>query len=299
VTRKSDTWDGSKHTFLQVVPDWAFTRGETYLLDSAKPLAETVMDKKISPNVQPYGNFVQGTYGAMTTAAMATLQLAPNQELEDWLHLIMDQWTIVTFQQKNNIGINTANVGWQAPLGTPVGSASNPDGYFVTWSAGKASDKTKWGYMSQQWTDLRGNSLAYKMFAHHLEETNPTDPLIENMLARAPDMYHYARRGLIDDHNRNTGDYYITDVFANDGGNANPNPLTGPGANIDKANPSGYSHQSIVTLMLDYQMSETAYSYGVELNRSMSESTYQHMVHDPVLNDFVWRFLVHYGVIQP
>jgi hypothetical protein len=40
-------------------------------------------------------------------------------------------------------------------------------------------------------------------------------------------------------------------------------------------------------------------SYGVELNRSMSESTYQHMASDPVLNDFVWRYMVHYALVKP
>ncbi len=299
VTRKCDLYDGSKHTFLQAVPDWAFTHGETPLLDAARPLAETILDKNISPNVQPYGNFVQGTFGAVTNSALAVLELAPNQQLEDWVHLIMYQWANVVFQQKNSFGVGTANLGWQAPVGTPEGSATNPDGYMITWAAGKSSDKVVYGYMSQQWTDLRLNSLAFQQEVHHLREKAPSDPLISDLLNRAPDMYHYARRGLLDDHNRNTGDYYILDVFAGDGGNASPSPLCGPGLAIDKANSSGYANQSIVNLLLEQRPSETAYSYGVELNRSMSESTYQHMVNDPLLNDFMWRFLVHYGIVKP
>ncbi|MBL8843868.1 MAG: hypothetical protein JNL90_20265 [Planctomycetes bacterium] len=299
VTRKSDMYDGSKHTFFQAIPDWGFARGETYLLDAAKPLAETILDKSISPNVQPNGNFVQGTFGAVTNAACAVLQLGPNPELEDWTRTIMYQWANVVFQQGNSFGVNTGTLGWQAPIGTPEGSATNPDGYMVTWSAGKASDKAKWGYMSQQWTDLRLNSLAFKQFSHYLAEKAPTDPLLSDLLYRAPDMYHYARRGLLDDHNRNTGDYYITDVFAGDAGNSKPNPLSPPGALIDKPNSSGYANQSIVNFLLDFRRSESAYSYGVELNRSMSESTFQHMVNDPVLNDFMYRYLTHYGVIKP
>jgi hypothetical protein len=299
VTRKCDTYDGSKHTYMQAIPDWAYARGETYLFDSARSLGETILDKQISPNVQPNGNFVQGTFGAVTNAAMAVLALGPNQQLEDWTHTILDQWTNVVFQQKNSFGVSTANLGWQAPVGTPEGSATNPDGYMITWSAGKASDKVQYGYMSQQWTDLRLNALVYQQFAHYLAEKSASDPLIDQMLERAPDMYHYAHRGLLDDHNRNTGDYYILDVFAGDGNNSSPNPLAAPGATIGTPNTSGYANQSIVNLLLTFRPSESAFSYGVELNRSMSECTYQHMPSDPVLNDFIYRYLVHYGVVQP
>ena len=299
VTRKSDLYDGSKHTFFQAVPDWAFARGETHLLDAAKPLAETLLDPLISPNVKPFGNFVQGTYSAITNAAIATLELGPNAELETWLHEIMEQWAHVVFQQQNGFGVDTTTLGWQAPVGTPEGSATNPDGYLITWAAGKASDKAQYGYMSQQWTDLRGNAQSFLSYVHHLEQRTPGDPLIADLLARAPDLYHYARRGLLDDHSRNTGDFYITDVFAGDGGDPTPDPLSGPGDFIDLPNSSGYANQSIVNLLLELRASETAYSYGVELNRSMSETTYQHMANDPVLNDFVWRYLVHHGVIEP
>ncbi|MBM4015066.1 MAG: hypothetical protein FJ293_08910 [Planctomycetes bacterium] len=299
VTRKTDMYDGSKHTFFQAVPDWAFSRGETHLLDAAKPLAETILDKKISPNVQPYGNFVPGTFAAITNAACAVLDLGANKELEDWLYTVMHQWANVVFQQSNNFGVSTTTLGWQAPVGTPEGSATNPDGYMITWASGKSSDKATYGYMSQTWTGLRGMALAYKQFAHHLEEKSPGDPLIDDLLQRAPDIYHYARRGIIDDHNRNTGDYYITDVFAGDAGNSKPNPLSPPGNLIATPNSSGYANQSIINLLLDFRPSETAYSYGVEMNRSMSETTFQNMAHDPVLNDFMWRYLVHYKVIKP
>lgn len=299
VTRKSDMYDGSKHTFFQAVPDWAFSRGETHLLDAAKPLAETILDGGISPNVRTYGNFVPGTFSAVTSAACAVLELAPNQELEDFVHTIMSQWANVVFQQSNDFGVSTATLGWQAPVGTPVGSAANPDGYMITWSAGKSSDKALYGYMSQLWTDNRGMALAYKLYRHHLAEQSPTDPLLDDLLYRAPDIYHYARRGLMDDHNRNTGDYYITDVFAGDAGNSKPDPFSKPGAFISTPNSSGYANQSIVNLLLDLQPSESAYSYGIEMNRSMSESTYQHMVNDPILNDFMYRYLVHYKIIKP
>jgi hypothetical protein len=299
VTLKTHTWDGSKHTFLQAVPDWGFARGETYLLDAAKPLAETILDKRISPNVQPYGNFVPGTYGAVVNAACAVLDLGPNQQLEDWVHLILDQWVHVVFQTPNNFGVNTATLGWQAPVGTPEGSAANSDGYMITWGAGKSSDKVQYGYMSQPWTDLRLTSLAYMHYVHHLRDVDPNDALVAALLARAPDMYHYARRGIPEDHTRRTGDYYIVDVFAGDGGKSNPDPFSPPGGNMSGCSPSGYSNQSIVNLLLEFRPSETAYSYGVELNRSMSDGTYQNMTSDPVLNDFIWRYLVHYGVLQP
>jgi len=299
VTRKSDMYDGSKHTFFQAVPDWAFTRGETPLLDSAKALAETLLDPRISPNVQPAGNFVQGTYAAITNAAMATLELAPNAELEEWLHTVMDQWTHVVFKQSNGFGVDTDTLGWQAPVGTPEGSDANPDGWMITWAAGKSSDKALYGYLSQQWTDLRGNAEAFRCYVHRLRQRTPDDPLIADLLARAPDLYHCARRGLLDDHSRNTGDFYLTDVFAGDADDPDPDPLSGPGAFIDFPNSSGYANQSIVSLLLEARASESACSYGVELNRSMSETTYQHMANDPVLNDFVWRYLVHYGVIEP
>ncbi len=299
VTRKSDMYDGSKHTFFQAVPDWAFTRGETPLLDSAKALSETILSPAISPNVQPYGNFVLGTYSAVTTAAMAALDLAPNAELEAWLRTIMYQWANVVFKQPNGFGVDTGMLGWQAPVGTPVGSATNLDGYMITWAAGKSSDKALYGYMSQQWTDLRGNAQAFHRFIHYRDHHAPGDPLVTNLLQRAPDLYHYARRGILDDHNRDTGDYYITDVFAGDGGNPNPPSCAPPGYYIDEPSTSAYANQSIINLLLEWKASETAYSYGVEMNRSMAEPTYQSMASDPILNDFVWRYLVHYGLLQP
>jgi hypothetical protein len=31
----------------------------------------------------------------------------------------------------------------------------------------------------------------------------------------------------------------------------------------------------------------------------MADPTLARMQYDPVLNDFVWRYLVHYGIIKP
>jgi hypothetical protein len=299
VTNKTYFYDGSKHTFMQVIPDWGFTRGETCLLDSAKHAAETLMDPKASPNVQPFGNFVPGTYGALTNCAESILQVEPNQDLEDWLHLIAYQWSHVVYQQDNDFGVATTTLGWQAPLGTPEGSDTNPDGFMITWAAGKPSDKAKWGYMSQLWTDLREMSQSYGSLVHYLREKDSSDTLIGDLLQRAPDIYHYARRGLPDDYCKSTGEYYITDVFDGDPDDSAAAPLSPPGYYIDKANASGYALQSICNLLLDLRPSESAFSYGVELHRSMADPVLAKMQYDPILNDFVWRYLVHYGVLKP
>jgi hypothetical protein len=299
VTNKTYFYDGSKHTFMQVIPDWGFTRGETCLLDSAKHAAATLMDPKASPNVQPFGNFVPGTYGALTNCAESILQVEPNQDLEDWLHLIAYQWSHVVYQQDNDFGVSTATLGWQAPLGTPEGSATDPDGFMITWAAGKSSDKAQYGYMSQMWTDLREMSQSYGSFVHYLREKDPGDTLIGDLLARAPDIYHYARRGLPDDYCKSTGEYYITDVFEGDGDDSSVTALVAPGDILGKANASGYALQSICTLLLELRPSESAFSYGVELHRSMADPVLAKMQYDPILNDFVWRYLVHYGVIKP
>jgi hypothetical protein len=299
VTAKNNFFDGSKHTFMQVLPDWGFTRGETVLLDSARHAAETIMDPGTSPNCQPFGNFVCGTFGALTSAAQSVLTMEPNQELEDWIHLIEFQWSHVVFQQSNDFGVNATTLGWQAPLGTPEGSATNPDAYMITWAAGKSSDKAKYGYMSQMWTDLREMSQSYSTFVHYLREKDPADPLIADLLGRAPDIYHYAHRGLPDDYCKSTGEYYITDVFAGDPGDSTPDPLSDNGDYLSNPAASGYSLQSICNLVLDARQSESAWSYGVELHRSMSDPTYNKMQYDPILNDFVWRYLVHYGVLKP
>jgi hypothetical protein len=299
VTSKNNFYDGSKHTFMQVLPDWGFTHGETALLDSAKHAAETIMDPGTSPNVQPYGNFVPGTFGALTNAAQSILECEPNQALEDWLHLIEFQWSHVVFQQSNDFGVNAATLGWQAPIGTPEGSDNNPDAYMITWSAGKPSDKAKYGYMSQMWTDLREMAQSYGTFVHHVREKDPNDPLIADLLARAPDIYHYAHRGLLDDYCKSTGEYYITVVFADDAGNSTPDPLAANGDYLSSPNASGYALQAICNLLLDARQSESAFSYGVELNRSMADPVWAKMQFDPMLNEFAWRYLVHYGVIKP
>jgi hypothetical protein len=298
VTKKSYFYDGSKHTFFQVLPDWGFTRGETVLLDSATHAAETIMSPVASPNVQPYGNFVPGTFGALTNAAQSILECEPNQALEDWIHLIEFQWSHVVFQQPNDFGVDASTLGWQAPLGTPEGSAANPDAYMISWAAGKPSDKAKYGYMSQMWTDLREMAQSYATLVHYLQEKDPSDTLIGDLLARAPDIYHYAHRGLPDDYCKTTGEYYVTDVFAGDPGNSAPDPFSPPGDYLPSPNPSGYSLQAICNLLLDARVSESALSYGVELHRSMSDPTYSVMRFDPMLNEFVWRYLVHYGVIK-
>src|SRR6185295_9435293 len=127
----------------------------------------------------------------------------------------------------------------------------------------------------------------------------PGDTLIGDLLARAPDIYHYARRGLPDDFCASTGEFYITDVFCDDPNDDAAKPLSMPGEYLDHANRSGYSLQSIVNLLLDLRASESAYSYGVELHRSMADPVLAKMQYDPILNDFVWRYLVHYGVMKP
>ena len=298
VTPKNNFYDGSKHTFMQVLPDWGFTHGETALLDCAPHAAETLMDPGTSPNVQPYGNFVPGTFGALTNVAHSILEMGPNQALEDWIHLIEFQWTHVVFQQSNDFGVDASTLGWQAPLGTPEGSSANPEGYMITWAAGKSSDKAKYGYMSQMWTDQREMAQSYATFVHYLREKDPNDTLIGDLLARAPDIYHYAHRGLLDDYCKSTGEYYITDVFDGDGGNSAPDPFSADGAFLSNPAPSGYALQAICNLLLDARASESAFSYGVELHRSMSDPTYAKMQYDPMLNEFVWRYLVHYGVIK-
>jgi hypothetical protein len=299
VTRKGEFYNNSKHTFLQAVTDWAYSRGETYLLDSARTFRETLMDRVISPNVQPDGNFVPGTYGAIVNAAIAILELEPDAALEDWVHDICFQWANVVFKVDNSFGIDTSTLGWQAPIGTPPGSAANPDAYMVTWGAGKSSDRAQYGYTTQGWTDLRLGSLAFQRYVHHLREIDPSDPLIADLLGRAQDWYHYAHRCIPDDFQSLTGDFYIIDVFEGDAGDPNVDPFAEPGDDISLADASGYALQSIVNFALEAGLSESALSYGVEMHRSMSKSTYDEFINDPVLNEFIWRYLVHYGLLQP
>jgi hypothetical protein len=299
VTPKDDFYNNSKHTFLQAVPDWAFARGETLLLDSQRNFAETLMDPNVSRNVQPLGNFVSGTYGAVVQAACAILELGPDYPLEKWTHEVCDEWAHVTYKQSNPWNIDTSVVGWQAALGTPTGSPSDPDGWMISWSSGKASDKNLYGYMTQGWTDVRGGAQAFHRYWWHLRQIAPHAPLLADLLARADDWYHYSRRGVPDDHCADTGEYYITDVVAGDAGNSDIDPLAPPGDDIDTPNPSGYSNQSVVNFLLAARPSETAYSYGVELHRSMSNPNFDALVNDPILQQFMWRYLIHYGLKQP
>jgi len=299
VTPKDDFYNNSKHTFLQAVPDWAFARGETLLLDSERNFSETLMDPQISRNVQPLGNFVSGTYGAVVQAACAIRELGPDYPLEKWTHEVCDEWAHVTYKQSNRWNIDTSVVGWQAALGTPTGSASDPDGWMISWSSGKASDKKLYGYMTQGWTDVRGGAQAFQRYWWHLRQISPRALLLADLLARADDWYHYSRHGVPDDHCAATGEYYITDVVAGDADQSDIDPLSPPGDYIDTPNPCGYSNQSVVNFLLRARDSETAYSYGVELHRSMSDPVFDALVNDPILQEFVWRYLIHYGLKQP
>jgi len=55
----------------------------------------------------------------------------------------------------------------------------------------------------------------------------------------------------------------------------------------------------VVNFLLAARPSETAYSYGVEQQRSMSNPVFDALVNDPILQQFMWRYLVHYGLKQP
>jgi hypothetical protein len=299
VTPKGDFYDDSKHMFLQAVPDWAFARGDLLLQDSARNFRETLLDPEISPNVQPGGNFVSGTYTAALQAACAMLDLEPDYALEAWTHEIFDQWAHVTYKQSNCWGIDTSTLGWQAPLRTPTSSPSNPDGWMISWSAGKSSDKVQYGYMSQPWTDVRGGAQAFHRYVWHLRQVAPGDRLIGELLARADDWYHFARRGMPDDFCDQTGEHYIVDIVKDDANDPDIDPLGDPGDDVDFPNPSGYADQSVVNFLLAAKDSESAYSYGVELDRSFSQPNYDACLNDPILQHFFWRYLVHYGLKKP
>lgn len=299
VTKKDDYYNNSKHTYWQVVADWALTRGDTHLLDSGRPMSETLRDTTISGNVQPFGNFVSGTFGAIVNTGSAVLDYHDDPALETWLHDIGFQWANVVFQVSNSFGVGTSQLGWQAPPGTPPGTSANPDAYMITWAAGKSSDKATYGYTTQGWTDLRNGAQAYQRLVHRLRQEDPTDPLITTLLQRSEDWYHYARRSIRDDWQQLTGDVYIMDVFRGDAGNPAVNPFADPGFDIEDDDQTGYALQAIVNFKLENSLSETAFSYGVEMNRSMSKSTYDASVNDPILNEFIWRYLVHYGLLDP
>ena len=296
-TKHGKFWDGSKHTFLQAVPDVGFACGDFSVLDGAPHLAATLMSDRFTSS-QPYGNFVPGTYGAVTTSALALLQAEENQELEDHCTKILHQWANLVFQEENDLGVDASIKGWQAPVGTPIDTALNPDGYFVTKAAGKRSDWDEIGYTNQVWVDCRINSLAFWMWTHHLEQTSPGDPLIEDLRWRAQDIYHFARRAAPDDYSSDTGDEYVHDVFPGDAGDPAPDKYLGPGRDAAKISQTGYALQSWILFYLDQTDSESAYSYGVELANSMSEDTYIAKQSDPVFNEFVYRYLRHHGLID-
>ena len=299
VTPKGDFYDDSKHMFMQAVADWAFTRGDLLLRDSARNFRETLLDPDISPNVQPLGNFVSGTYAAALQGACALLDLEQDWDLEAWTHEIFDEWAHVTYKQSNSWNIDTSTLGWQAPLRTPTSSPSDPDGWMISWSAGKSSDKAQYGYMSQPWTDVRGGAQAFHRYVWHLRQVAPNDRLIGELLARADDWYHFARRGMPDDWCDQTGEHYIVDIVKGDANDPDIDPLGDPGDDIDFPNPSGYADQSVVNFLLAAKDSESAYSYGVELDRSFSPPNYDGWLNDPILQHFLWRYLVHYGLKKP
>ena len=299
VTKKDDYYNNSKHTFVQAVADWGFAHGETYLLDSARSFRETLLDPLISANVQPHGNFVAGTFGAVVTSAVSVLDMEPDQQLEDWVHEVCFQWSNIVFKVDNSFGVDTDTRGWQAPLGTPPGTAANPDAYMISWDAGKSSDKALYGYTTQGWTDVRLGALAFQRYVHHLREVDPTDPLIDDLLDRAPDWLNYARRSIPDDYTGTTGDEFMIDVFEGDANDPDPDPFADPGLDTDFPDPSGYVLHNIVNFALEAGLTETALSYGVEMHRSISKNLYDQMINEPLLNEFIWRYLVHYGALKP
>jgi hypothetical protein len=146
---------------------------------------------------------------------------------------------------------------------------------------------------------VRGGAQAFHRYVWHLRQIAPTDRLINDLLARADDWYHYARRGLPDDYCAATGEHYIVDVVAGDANDSDIDPLAAPGDDVDFPNPSGYANQSVVNFLLAAKPSESAYSYGVELDRSLSGPNYDTFLNDPILQDFLWRYLVHYGLKKP
>ncbi|MSR46321.1 MAG: hypothetical protein EXS13_04545 [Planctomycetes bacterium] len=299
VTKKDDYYNNSKHTYWQIVPDWGFARGETYLLDSGRHMSETLLDDTISANVKPDGNFVCSTFGAIVNVALAVLDYYDEPALATWVHDICFQWSNVVFQVDNNFGVSTTKLGWQATVGTAPGTALNPDGYMISWDAGKSSDRATYGYITQGWTDIRNGAQAYERYVHYLREHDPADPLINDLMARSEDWYHYAHRSMRDDWNQLTGDYYILDVFRGDAGDPAADPFSEPGFTIGIDDGAGYTFHSLVNLKLDNALSETAFSYGVELHSSMGKSTFDASINDPVLNEFIWRYLVHYGKLKP
>jgi hypothetical protein len=91
----------------------------------------------------------------------------------------------------------------------------------------------------------------------------------------------------------------MIDVFDGDAGNPSPDPFSPPGPDVDFPDPSGYVLHSIVNFALDAGLSESLFSYGVEMHRSISKNLADEMINDPILDHFIWRTLVHYGLLKP
>ncbi len=296
-TSHHDFFDGSKHIFAQSVPDVGFTRGDTYLLDSGRHFKETFMSEELC-TVHPYGNFVAGYYGAVGNASIATLKMQSMNDLEEHIHLYMSQWVQLVFKRSNNIGVDTYTKGWQAPLGTKADSETSPDSYWVH-KAGKDSYWRKYGYMTQIWSHSRHMGNLFINYVHHLREHDPNDPLIGQLLSRGADMYHYMHRAFPDDHCPETGQYYILDVFRGDADSEDVDPYAPPGDWVEEPNKAAYTLHGPLLLYLETQASESAYSYGVELVRSMSDNTWEDQINDPIMNEFMIKYLIHHGVIEP
>jgi hypothetical protein len=297
VTPKDDFYNNSKHTFLQAVPDWAFARGETLLLDSERNFAETLMDPNISRNVQPLGNFVSGTYGAVVQAACAILELGPDYALEKWTHEVCDEWAHVTYKQSNPWNIDTSVVGWQAALGT-TGSASDPDSWMISWASGKGVRQVSTA-MTQGWTDVRGGAQAFHRYWWHLRQIAPHAPLLADLLSRAPTTGTATRGAALPrDHCADTGVLH----HRRRGGRRRQlrhRSARAAGRDIDTPNPSGYSNQSVVNFLLAARHPpETAYSTASSSTAACRTPT-STLVNDPILQQFMWRYLVHYGLKQP
>ncbi len=295
VTSKNDFYDGSKHTFAQVVPDVAFTRGETYLLDSTRHFAETFLDRELT-NVHPDGNFVAGYYGAVGNSSLAVLEMQPFPRLQDNLLSYSEQWLNIVFKQPNAYNVDTYTKGWQAPLGTTVDTQANPDAYFVSKAGGKGGDFNQYGYTVQIWSAARHMSNFYLNLIHYLEQRAPNHPLILQARGRGPDIYHFLHRPFIDDHSKETGHPFLLDLFDGDAGNEDVDPFAPPGDWIDNFNQTPYTLHGAVVLYLKTRESESAYSYGVELLRSMGDSNYDTGFNDPIMNEFIARYLVHFGL---
>ena len=95
------------------------------------------------------------------------------------------------------------------------------------------------------------------------------------------------------------GDLFNIDVFDGDAGDPDVDPFAPPGFDIDDDDASSYALQAIVNLKLEHEPSCSAFSYGVEMHRSIDKDFYDPLADDPILNDFVWRWLVHHGWLKP